>query len=77
MASEQDGESSENRGAVNQVFNRGKIFKIIVIGDSNVGKTTLTFRFCEGKFLENAEATIGVDFRSRTINIEGEDITVR
>jgi hypothetical protein len=38
-----------------------RIFKIIVIGDSNVGKTCLTFRFCGGKFLQRSEATIGVD----------------
>jgi polynucleotide 5'-kinase involved in rRNA processing len=38
-----------------------RTFKIIVIGDSNVGKTCLTFRFCGGKFLQRSEATIGVD----------------
>lgn len=27
-----------------------RVFKIIVIGDSGVGKTCLTFRFCSGKF---------------------------
>ncbi|KAG5884191.1 hypothetical protein JTB14_020714 [Gonioctena quinquepunctata] len=56
---------------------QGRIYKIIVIGDSNVGKTTLTYRFCEGKFLEFAEATIGVDFRSRTVNIDGENVTLQ
>lgn len=60
----------------NFISSQTKVFKIIVIGDSNVGKTTLTYRFCEGKFLELAEATIGVDFRSRTVNIDGENITV-
>ncbi|NWI65717.1 RB33A protein, partial [Todus mexicanus] len=38
-----------------------RIFKIIVIGDSNVGKTCLTFRFCGGTFPAKTEATIGVD----------------
>ncbi|KAF2880333.1 hypothetical protein ILUMI_25846 [Ignelater luminosus] len=54
-----------------------KIYKVIVVGDSNVGKTSLTYRFCEGKFLEASEATIGVDFRERTVNIEGEDIKLQ
>lgn len=58
------------------VANRIKTYKIIVVGDSNVGKTSLTYRFCEGKFLSTAEATIGVDFRERTVNVEGEDIKV-
>lgn len=61
---------------VNTNPNHMKTYKIIVVGDSNVGKTSLTYRFCEGKFLDSPEATIGVDFRERTINIEGEDIKV-
>ncbi|RXM98062.1 N-alpha-acetyltransferase 16, NatA auxiliary subunit [Acipenser ruthenus] len=54
-----------------------RIFKIIVIGDSNVGKTCLSYRFCGGKFLQNPEATIGVDFRERTVEIDGEKIKER
>ncbi|KAF5270879.1 hypothetical protein FQR65_LT05396 [Abscondita terminalis] len=57
--------------------NHVKIFKVIVVGDSNVGKTSLTYRFCEGKFLTTSEATIGVDFRERTVNIDGEDIKLQ
>ena len=54
-----------------------RIFKIIVIGDSNVGKTCLTFRFCGGKFLARSEATIGVDFREKTVQIEDEQIKLQ
>ncbi|XP_058886276.1 ras-related protein Rab-33B-like [Acipenser ruthenus] len=54
-----------------------RIFKIIVIGDSNVGKTCLSYRFCGGKFLQNPEATIGVDFRERTVEIDGEKIKIQ
>ncbi|XP_034741633.1 ras-related protein Rab-33B isoform X1 [Etheostoma cragini] len=53
------------------------IFKIIVIGDSNVGKTCLTYRFCGGTFLKNPEATIGVDFRERTLELDGETIKLQ
>jgi len=53
-----------------------RVFKIIVVGDSNVGKTCLTYRFCEGKFLDKSEATIGVDFRERAVDINGEEIKV-
>lgn len=54
-----------------------RIFKIIVIGDSNVGKTCLTVRFCGGAFPASTEATIGVDFREKAVEIEGERIKVR
>ncbi|XP_062380001.1 RAB33B, member RAS oncogene family a [Sardina pilchardus] len=56
---------------------RTRIFKIIVIGDSGVGKTCLTYRFCAGKFPEKTEATIGVDFREKLIEIDGEKIKVQ
>ncbi|KAM3862471.1 ras-related protein Rab-33B [Diretmus argenteus] len=54
-----------------------RVFKIIVIGDSNVGKTCLTYRFCGGTFLKNPEATIGVDFRERTLELEGDSIKLQ
>ena len=56
---------------------RSRIFKIIVIGDSNVGKTCLTYRFCAGRFPDRTEATIGVDFRERAVDIDGERIKIQ
>lgn len=56
---------------------RTRIFKIIVIGDSGVGKTCLTYRFCAGKFPDKTEATIGVDFRERLVEIDGEKIKIQ
>lgn len=55
---------------------RTRIFKIIVIGDSGVGKTCLTYRFCADKFPDKTEATIGVDFREKVVEIDGEQIKV-
>lgn len=56
---------------------RTRIYKIIVIGDSGVGKTCLTYRFCAGKFPDKTEATIGVDFREKTVEIDGEQIKIQ
>ncbi|XP_028657532.1 RAB33B, member RAS oncogene family a [Erpetoichthys calabaricus] len=56
---------------------RSRIFKIIVIGDSGVGKTCLTFRFCSGRFPSKTEATIGVDFREKIVEIDGEQIKIQ
>ena len=53
-----------------------RVFKIIVVGDSCVGKTCLTYRFCEGKFPGRTEATIGVDFREKIVIVDGESIKV-
>lgn len=46
-----------------------RVFKVIVLGDSSVGKTCLTYRFCARDFLIQTEATIGVDFRERLLEL--------
>ncbi|NWT69455.1 RB33B protein, partial [Prunella himalayana] len=44
-------------------------FKIIVIGDSNVGKTFFFFRFCAGRFPQRTEVFFFLDFRERAIQL--------
>ena len=43
--------------------------KVIVIGDSGVGKTNLITRFCQNHFKDTYVATIGVDFKIKTLPI--------
>ncbi|KAK5643927.1 hypothetical protein RI129_007772 [Pyrocoelia pectoralis] len=54
-----------------------KTFGIIVVGDSGVGKTSLMYRFCESKFITTLSVTIGVDYRAKTLHIDGEDIQLQ
>jgi Ras-related protein Rab-33B len=56
---------------------RSRIFKIIVIGDSKVSKTCLTYRFCASRLPDRTEATIGVDFRERAVDIDSERIKIQ
>ena len=35
------------------------IYKVLIIGDSNVGKTALLTRFCEGRFQSSFMSTVG------------------
>ena len=42
-------------------------FKILTLGESGVGKTCILRRFVENKFIKNHLATIGIDFRTKTI----------
>lgn len=44
-------------------------FRIILIGDSMVGKSSLVRCFSEGKFSEVCDPTVGVDFFSRIIEL--------
>ncbi|MBN3290436.1 RAB19 protein, partial [Polypterus senegalus] len=50
------------------------LFKIVLIGDSNVGKTCVVHRFKSGIFAEKQQNTIGVDFTVRTLEIEGKKV---
>lgn len=70
-------DSASSLGSSLELSIQTRIFKIIVIGDSNVGKTCLTFRFTGGNFPDKTEATIGVDFREKAVEIEGETIKVQ
>lgn len=44
-------------------------FKIVIIGDASVGKTSLMNRFVHGVFNVNYTSTIGVDFKVAIVNI--------
>lgn len=47
-------------------------YKIVVVGQSASGKSSLIFRFTDDMFNENYMATIGVDFKFRTLKIQNE-----
>ena len=52
-------------------------FKILTIGESGVGKTCILRRFVENKFIKNHLATIGIDFRTKVINVYGRDVKLK
>ena len=48
--------------------------KVILIGDSGVGKTNIMSKFLKNQFMEESKATIGVEFGSKLFNHEGHKI---
>lgn len=50
------------------------LFKIVMIGDSGVGKSNLLSRFVDNSFNMDSKPTIGVEFATKNINIEGKSI---
>jgi len=53
------------------------LFKLLIIGDSGVGKSSLLVRFADNHFSGNYITTIGVDFKIRTIEIQGERVKLQ
>ncbi|XP_068030180.1 ras-related protein Rab-8A isoform X2 [Anomalospiza imberbis] len=53
------------------------LFKLLLIGDSGVGKTCALFRFSEDAFNATFISTIGIDFKIRTIELDGKRIKLQ
>jgi Ras-related protein Rab-10 len=53
------------------------LFKLLLIGDSGVGKTNILLRFSEDAFNSNSIATIGIDFKIKTIELRGKKIKLQ
>ncbi|XP_015773786.1 PREDICTED: ras-related protein Rab-13-like [Acropora digitifera] len=53
------------------------LFKILLIGDSGVGKTCILCRFANNEFNRSHISTIGIDFKMKTIVVEGKRIRVQ
>ena len=53
-------------------FNCNYQFKYIIVGDSSVGKSNLLSKFAHGKFTEDYQATIGVEFGVKNIEINNQ-----
>jgi len=48
------------------------LFKVVLIGDSGVGKSNLLSRFTRNEFNLESKSTIGVEFATRSIQVEGK-----
>jgi Ras-related protein Rab-11A len=50
------------------------LFKVVLIGDSGVGKSNLLSRFTRNEFCLESKSTIGVEFATRSIQVDGKTI---
>ncbi|KAG8368887.1 hypothetical protein BUALT_Bualt15G0093300 [Buddleja alternifolia] len=48
------------------------LFKLLLIGDSSVGKSCLLLRFADDSYVDSYISTIGVDFKIRTVELDGK-----
>ncbi|KAL4385714.1 hypothetical protein GQ457_15G028000 [Hibiscus cannabinus] len=50
------------------------LFKIVLIGDSGVGKSNILSRYTRNEFCLESKSTIGVEFATRTLQVEGKSV---
>lgn len=48
------------------------LIKVLLIGDSSVGKSCILMRFCSDEFTPSFIATIGIDFKIRNVDLDGK-----
>ncbi|XP_033645119.1 ras-related protein Rab-10-like isoform X3 [Asterias rubens] len=53
------------------------LFKLLLIGDSGVGKTCILFRFSDDTFNTTFISTIGIDFKIKTVELQGKKIKLQ
>jgi len=53
------------------------LYKFLLIGDSGVGKSCLPLRFADDAFTENFISTIGVDFKIKTVMMDGKRVKLQ
>ena len=53
------------------------LFRVIIVGDTCVGKSCLLLKFTENSFKESHDVTLGVEFGTKSISIEGRPIKLQ
>jgi Ras-related protein Rab-8A len=51
--------------------------KVIIVGDSGVGKTNLLTKYCDNEFEDAYVATIGVDFKLKMVKVDRTNIKLQ
>ncbi|KAK0131834.1 EF-hand calcium-binding domain-containing protein 4B [Merluccius polli] len=54
-----------------------RLFKVVLVGNSSVGKTSLLRSFCEGRFHPSTSATVGIDYSVKTLTLDSTQVAMQ
>jgi GTPase SAR1 family protein len=70
-------ENNVQRIVNSKIYISDHLVKLVVVGNSGVGKSSLMVRFSDDQFNDSYRTTIGVDFRFKTLDMEGESVKIQ
>ncbi|XP_070686730.1 EF-hand calcium-binding domain-containing protein 4B [Pempheris klunzingeri] len=54
-----------------------RLFKVVLVGNSSVGKTSLLRRFCDDCFHPGTSATVGIDYSVKTLSVDSSQVALQ
>ncbi|NWS58856.1 RAB44 protein, partial [Chunga burmeisteri] len=54
-----------------------RIFKVVFVGNSGVGKSSFIHRFCYDRFLAELNATIGIDYQVKSLMVDNTQVVLQ
>nr|XP_046251386.1 EF-hand calcium-binding domain-containing protein 4A isoform X2 [Scatophagus argus] len=70
-------ENVEQMQTQSKVVSPQRVFKVVFLGNSGVGKTSFIQHYCTGHFRSNVSTTVGVDFQMKTVTLGSTTITLQ
>ncbi|XP_008398856.1 ras and EF-hand domain-containing protein isoform X3 [Poecilia reticulata] len=71
------GREAKPKAKESAVFAPDRLFKVVLVGNSSVGKTSLLRSFCEGRFHPSTTATVGIDYSVKTLTLDNMQIAMQ
>uniref|UniRef100_A0A3Q2DZG1 Calcium release activated channel regulator 2Ab n=1 Tax=Cyprinodon variegatus TaxID=28743 RepID=A0A3Q2DZG1_CYPVA len=71
------GKETQSKTKERAFFSPDRLFKVVLVGNSCVGKTSLLRSFCEGRFQPSTTATVGIDYSVKTLTMDNMQIAMQ
>ncbi|RVE56740.1 hypothetical protein OJAV_G00223930 [Oryzias javanicus] len=71
------GKESQQMTKERTLFAPDRLFKVVLVGNSCVGKTSLLRSFCEGRFHPSSTTTVGIDYSVKTLTLDSMQIAMQ
>ncbi|XP_065807166.1 EF-hand calcium-binding domain-containing protein 4B isoform X2 [Labrus bergylta] len=71
------GKETQQKVKEGDLFVPDRLFKVVLVGNSSVGKTSLLRSFCEGRFHSTTTATVGIDYSVKTLTLDNMQVAIQ